>query len=145
MSLDRVLLDTAVFVYAVGGQHPYREPCVALVRGLAERSYRGETNVLVIQELAHQRHRRTGDRAGAQRTAADAAGTCRVHDVTGEDLTVALRLFAQTARLQPADALHAASALVRHIPVIVSPDDAFDDVTGLDRLDPLDAAERLTR
>lgn len=141
--MEQVLLDTAVFIYAVGADHPYRQPCVALVRGLGTGAYRGETNVLVIQELAHQRHRRTGDRRAAQRTAADAAATCPVHDITGEDLALSLRLFAAATRLDAADALHAATALNRGIPAIVSPDEAFDEVTGLIRVDPIEAAAEL--
>lgn len=144
MSLGHVLLDTAVFVYAVGADHPYREPCVTLLRSLGRGSYRGDANVLVIQELAHQRSRATGDRQAAGRTAADAAATCTVHDVTGADLALGLRLFAEATALHAADALHAATALTRGIPAIVSPDDAFDEVTGLTRLDPLDAAAQLS-
>lgn len=144
MSLGHVLLDTAVFVYAVGADHPYREPCVALLRSMGQGSFRGDANVLVIQELAHQRSRATGDRQAAQRTATDAAATCTVHDVTEADLALGLRLFAGTTGLHAADALHAATALTRGIPVIVSPDDAFDEVTGIARIDPVDAAAQLS-
>jgi predicted nucleic acid-binding protein len=54
-----------------------------------------------------------------------------------------LRLFVNSTRLSARDALHAATALNRGVPTIVSPDEAFDDVPQLERIDPLRAAARL--
>jgi len=48
-----------------------------------------------------------------------------------------------STRLSARDALHAATALNRGVPTIVSPDEAFDDVPQLERIDPLRAAARL--
>lgn len=140
MSLGRALLDAAVFIYAVGGPHVLREPCVALVRGLGDQRYRGEASVLAIQELLHQRARRTGDRAAARKAAQKAALTCPLHDLTFADLDLGVRLYGDSARLDAIDALHAATALNQGIPTIISPDPAFDDVSGLRRLDPAQAA-----
>lgn len=140
MSLGRVLLDTSVFIYFVGVDHPYRDPCRKLIVGLAERKFRGEASVQAIQELVHQRTRRTGDRVAAARVADDFVALCPLHDLTIEDLHLGLRLFREAPRLNSADALHAATALNRGIPTIVSPDPAFDDVTGLQRIDPIEAA-----
>lgn len=41
------------------------------------------------------------------------------------------------------DAVHAATALTRGIPMVLSPDVGFDHVPGLERVDPTDALERL--
>ena len=45
--------------------------------------------------------------------------------------------------LQMRDAIHAATALNRGIDLILSPDTGFDDVEGLERLDPMDAEATL--
>lgn len=137
--LPRVLLDTAVFVYAVGVEHPLRSPSRALVRALSEQRFEGEASVELVQEFLHQRARRTGDRSGAVERARQVAALCTLHDCTPEDLRVALELFHGHAALQARDAVHAATALNRGIGVIVSPDAAFDTVAGLRRLS-LDAA-----
>ncbi|MGH8905851.1 MAG: type II toxin-antitoxin system VapC family toxin [Egibacteraceae bacterium] len=138
-----MLLDTAVFVYAVGVAHPYQAACVTLIAGVRDRRFRGEASALAIQELLHQRARRTGDRKMARQTARDAADLCPIHDLTTIDLDVGLRLFGDCERLGAIDALHAATAINRGIPVIVSPDKAFDEVPGLVRIDPVDAAALL--
>lgn len=140
MSLGRSLLDTAVFVYAVGVEHEYREACARLVLAASDGRYRGEASVLAMEELLHQRTRRTGDRPKAQQTVRNAAASCVIHDLTYADLLLGIRLFGDASRIGAADALHAATALNRGIPTIISPDHAFDDVTGLQRIDPIEAA-----
>ena len=58
-------------------------------------------------------------------------------------MSLGLSLFERTPRLHMRDALHAATALNRDIQLIVSLDRAFDEVSGLERVDPLHALERL--
>lgn len=144
MTGDRVLLDTAVFVYAVGGAHRYRDACVRLLEPDALYRYGGHASVQAIQELLHQRARRTGDRAGAADVAEAMTQLCTLHQLTLDDLRVGLTLFRRMPRLSGRDALHAATAINRGITTIVSPDSDFDGLDQLTRLDPIDAAAQLT-
>ena len=105
--------------------------------------YSGEGSVQAIQEMLHQRARRTGDRAEAVVTAEAASTLCVLHAVTEDDLRMGLRLFSHAAPLNGRDTLHAATAINRGIPVIISPDATCDDVGGLRCLDPVDAAAML--
>jgi predicted nucleic acid-binding protein len=57
-----------------------------------------------------------------------------VHDVTPDDLRIALELFEGHERLHARDTIHAATAMNRGIDVIISPDVAFDGLPGLRRL-----------
>jgi len=66
----RVFVDTNVFVYAIGADHPYREPCRRVVGLIAASRLLGETSVEVVQEFAHVRGRRSGDWAGRPRALA---------------------------------------------------------------------------
>ena len=143
MSLDRVLLDSAIFIYAVGVDHPYRDPCRQLLEALEAERYRGEVSALAVEETLHQRACRTGDRESARRVARSVMTLCPVHDLTTADVALGLRLFGTSARLNARDVLHAATALNRGIPVVISPDKAFDDVPQLERLDPMQAVARL--
>lgn len=143
MRLGRALLDTAVFVYAVGDDHPYREPCRRLLAPDVLSAYGGEASVQAIQELLHQRARRTGNRPEAAEVARAMSQLCPLHDLTDTDLRLGLRLFDGSPRLTGRDALHAATAINRGIATIISPDADLDGLDGLTRLDPIDAA-RLT-
>lgn len=139
-----MLLDSAIFVYAVGADHPLRESCRQLVEALGHDRLQGEASVEAVQEFLHQRVRRTSDRAGAVQLARHVAGLCPMHDVTVADLRTGLELFVQHERLQARDALHAATALNRGIPVIISPDTGFDGLAQLRRVDPIEAAAAIS-
>lgn len=141
--MTRFLFDTAVFLYAIGADHPYREPCRRLVSLAAEGQIHGEASVEMIQEFVHVRCRRKGDRQQAVREAADIALFCKLHDLTETDLRRALRLFKSVEALGMRDAIHAATALNRGLDLIVSPDRGFDNVPGLARIDPTEAEARL--
>jgi predicted nucleic acid-binding protein len=143
VTLARVLLDSTIFIYAVGGEHHYRDPCRQLIRALRASAFPGEVSVLAVEETLHQRTRRTGDRVLAREIAESIPDLCTIHDLTIADTRLGLRLYGESRRLNARDAMHAATALNRGIPTIISPDSAFDDVAGLERLDPIEAADRL--
>ena len=138
--MTRFLYDTAVFVYAVGGPHRYREPCEAIVARATAGELAGEASVDLVQEFLHRRAVRLRDRVAAARQAREVAGLCELHPLRPEDLLMALRLFEASRGLNARDAAFAAVALNRGIEVILSPDRHFDEVPGLRRVDPADSA-----
>lgn len=143
--MSRFLYDTAVFVYAVGKEHPYRDPCRRIVAAARDGALAGEASVEVIHELAHVLVRRGGDRASALGLAGAAAELARLHEFAPSDLPLMMALLADHRALDVRDAVFAATALNRGIPLILSPDRGFDEVPGLDRVDPAapDALDRL--
>lgn len=136
----RVLLDTAVFVYAVGEEHPYRDPCQDIVRRAGDRVISAAITADLLQEFVHQRTRRGIDRSEAVRQASRIPSACVVFDVTLSDATAALALLTRHLELHARDAVFAAIALERGVRHVLSPDRAFDAVPGITRVDPLDAA-----
>jgi uncharacterized protein len=134
----RFLYDTAVFVYAVGGAHPYREPCRTILERATSGELAGEASADLLQEFAHQRDRQTRDRAAAADMARDVARLCRLHDLLRADVMLGLSLYRQHEPLTARDATFAAVALNRGIDSVLSPDRAFDHVPGLRRVDPAD-------
>ncbi|MGI8946257.1 MAG: type II toxin-antitoxin system VapC family toxin [Thermoleophilaceae bacterium] len=136
--MTRFLFDTGVFVYAVGALHPYRDPCREVIRRARKGELRGEASADLLQELAHQRFRRTGDRDQAVETAKAVAALCRLHELRPRDAVRGLELYRSHERLGARDAVFAAVALGREIGAILSTDRAFDVVAGLERVDPAD-------
>ena len=55
-----ILLDTSVLVYAVGAEHPLREPCRAVIAAVGDGTIAATTTVEVLQEFAHVPARRRG-------------------------------------------------------------------------------------
>ena len=134
----RFLYDTSVFVYALGGEHPYREPCRDIVHRAAIGELQGEASADLLQEFTHQRVRRTGDRAVAAKAARDIAKLVWWHPLEPDDVQRGIDLFERHAQLDARDAVFAALAINRGIDAILATDRAYDEVDGLERIDPAD-------
>lgn len=133
--MSRALIDANVFLYALGAEHRYREPCRELVTRLARAELAGELSVEILQEVVHVRRRR-GDHQAPERAREIVAWDLPVHRFEIDDLEVALRLLDHHPELPTRDAVHAATARNRGIELIVSTDADFDRVPGLERIDP---------
>lgn len=136
--MRRFLYDTSIFIYALGIEHPYREPCREVVRRAAAGELQGEASADLLQELAHQRMRRTGDRTAATKAARNVAKLAWWHPVEPNDVQRGLDLFETRSDLDARDAVFAAVALNRGIDAILTTDRAFEGVAGLERIDPAD-------
>ncbi|HEY8809300.1 MAG TPA: type II toxin-antitoxin system VapC family toxin [Solirubrobacterales bacterium] len=136
--MRRFLYDTSIFVYALGGEHPYRETCREIVRRAAADDLQGEASADLPQELTHQRARRTGDRLGAAKAARSVAALAWWHPVEPNDVQRGIDLFERHNELNARDAVFAALAINRGIDAILTTDQAFDEVDGLERIDPAD-------
>lgn len=134
MSTPHYFIDTSVFAYALGGDHPQRDAC----RNVIEEATAGllvlHASIELVQELLHHRMRRA-DRESALRQARAAGDLCVLHAFDTGVLTRALELVA-TSPVRGRDAVHAATALMQGLPQLVSSDEDFDVVPGLTRIPP---------
>jgi uncharacterized protein len=135
-----ILIDTTVLVYAVGGDHPMRDPCRSIIGEIGAGRVAATTTVEVIQEFTHVRARRLG-----RDDAATVAGhliplLSPLTTVTSGDLVAGLRRFRSAASLGCFDAVLAAAAR-RTGAVLVSADRAL--LAELDDAVPLADAPRM--
>jgi predicted nucleic acid-binding protein len=135
----RFLLDTSVFIYALGGEHRYREPCRAILIEMRDGRLAAEMSIELVHEFAYVRCRHGIARSRAAESSRDIAGVCPLHTVERSDIERALDLWCAHERLDMRDAIFAAQALNREIDAIVSSDRGFDGIGGLERIDPADA------
>ncbi len=135
MTATACLIDTAVLLYAVGGDHPMRAGSRRIIAAAGGGQIELHASVEMIQEFLFHRMRR-GDRMSAVRQARDVAGLCLLHDFDRAVLHTALDLVAGTPTIGGRDAVHAATAVQHGLSIVISPDRAFDDVPGLRRIDP---------
>jgi predicted nucleic acid-binding protein len=105
-----IVLDTTVLVYAVGADHPLREPGQLLIRAIADGTILATTTIEVIQEFAHLRARRR-DRKDAADLARDYIELLSPFLIVEEtDLREGLRLFEEGKGFGSFDAVLAAAA-----------------------------------
>lgn len=130
-----IVLDTTILAYAVGDEHPLREPCRRVLIAHADARLDAHTTVEVIQEFVHIRARRR-TRGEAVRLARQYAMALGLLETTQDDLTRGLDLFEDHPALGAFDAVLAAVALNRGADALVSADHAFQAVPGLRWVDP---------
>ena len=121
-----MILDTNVLIYAVGGEHPLREPARRLIAAIRAGAVLATTSVLVLQEVTYVYARRRGG--------AEAAALVRSYVDLLEPLLAVEQVHLMTAlrlvekyELRPSDALIAAAA-VQTSYLLVTADRAFADV-----------------
>lgn len=134
-----IVLDTTVLAYAVGGDHPLREPCRRLLEGHATGRVAAATTVEAIQEFTHIQARRR-PRSRAVELAVQYAASLQLLTATPDDLDLGLRLFADHTGLGSFDAVLAAVAIRHGADALVSADSGFDGIPGLRWIDPATSA-----
>ena len=131
-----IVLDTTVLVYAVGDEHPLREPSRGLIEAIAGDRVEATTTVEVIQEFVHVRARRR-DRHDAADRGRELLRLLGPLITPGDaELALGLRLFEENDGLGMFDAVLAATVMLSGADALVSADRAFATVRGLTHLDP---------
>jgi len=131
-----LFLDTAIFMYAGGAEHPLRVPCGAILRQIDEGSLDATTSVEVVQEILHRflavRRPEVGTAMARQVLDAFAPVLPMTHGLMRRVPSLVEAYPALSAR----DAVHVATCIGEGIDTIVSPDRGFDQVREIRRLDP---------
>jgi predicted nucleic acid-binding protein len=130
-----ILVDTTVLAYAVGGDHPLRDPCRRLLRAGRDGRAHLVTSVEVVQEFVDV-HSRRRPREAAVSLARDYVTALNILTVSLDDLDLGLSLFTQHPELGAFDAVLAGLALNRNVEALVSADTAFRQVHDLHWVDP---------
>lgn len=134
-------VDANAIIYsAVEG--PGRDSSLSVLEAVAAGEADGRTSPAVLEEVWHVAERRyRGQLDGLVESAL--AIFSPLLPVTEEALTHALSL--EASALGPNDRLHLGTCAAHDIDVVLTADGAFDGVSGIARVDPLDASavERL--
>jgi predicted nucleic acid-binding protein len=132
------LIDANVFIYARGAPHAYRDACRHLLAEVQAGREEGNVDTEVLQEVVYVYWYRRRLERGLDYLDRLLVLFPTPFPVTGEIITTARDILAVHTLLEPRDAIHAAIVLNHGLEAIVSADRAFDQVTEIKRLDPLE-------
>ena len=131
-----IVLDTTVLVYEVGADHPLREPCQLLIRGIADGTILATATIEAIQEFTPVRARRR-DRKDAAELARDYIEWLSPLLIVDEpDLREGLRLSQEGAAFGSIDAVLAAAAHAAGSEAVVSADTGFSGIAAIRHVVP---------
>lgn len=130
------LVDSNIFMYAAGREHPLKKRAAAFLERAAEGSVEAAIDAEVLQEILHRY--RALKRWKEGRLVYDTARIVfpEVLAVTGEVMDGARRLLDEDGVLMARDAVHAAVVAAYGLASITSFDQDFDRVVGLQRVEP---------
>ena len=130
------LIDTNVFIYSAGANHPYKDSCRQLIHRVGDGQLDGNIDIEVPQELMHFYHskRRTREATTSAIEVLDMFANPIL--VTGSTMLLAADVLVRYPHLQSGDAVHAAVVLQNNLEGIISADRGFDQISGLTRFDP---------
>lgn len=140
MSNDVALLDVNVPMYAAGRAHPLKEACAWVMTEIAEGQLDVAIDTETIQEILY-RYGALGRWEIATTMASNLLALVSVvYPVLEADARRAVKLFREYAPqgVKARDVLHAAVMQNNGIVQIISTDDHFDRIEGVERLDPRD-------
>jgi len=131
-------VDTAVLMYAAGGEHPLRAPFQRILERVEEGELDAVISVEVVQEVVHRY-------LAIRRPDLAVTGATAAMDLFAPVLPIThfvMRRVPDLARAYPRlasrDLIHVAVCQHEGIAEIISPDRGFDSVAGLRRIDPAD-------
>ena len=136
-------IDTSIVMYAVGSDHPLRDPCVRILDQVSSGTIDAVTSAEVVQEIVHRylSIRRPGAAARVATLAMDLFAP--VLPITHALMRRVPELAERYPTLDARDLVHVATCIHEGITEIVSPDTGFDGVAELRRLDPVEYAATL--
>lgn len=135
-----VFIDTAIIMYAAGGEHPLRDPSRRILSRIGDGDLDGVISVEVVQEILHRfvsvRRPEMGQAQASEAMDFFAPVLPITHAVMRRVPDLALRYSSLEAR----DLVHVATCLHEGITAIISPDRGFDQVAEVRRIDPTEFA-----
>jgi predicted nucleic acid-binding protein len=130
------LIDANVFLYAVGRQHEYGEPCRSVLSQILTGRIAAATDSEVLQEImyVYRRQQRVADAVEVTRRAGLLAR--HILSVDGRIIFAACDLLDAYRHIDTRDAIHAAVVLENDLEGIISTDRGFDSIPSVTRFDP---------
>lgn len=131
-----ILLDSNVFMYAAGAEHPHKEPSARLLERVAEGVVEAAVDAEVLQEILHRYRAINRWRDGKHVYDLVRRLVPHVIPVDAEVLDQARLILDAHRSIMARDALHAAVCLQTGAEALCSYDRDFDRIHGIRRVEP---------
>ena len=130
-----VFLDSNVFLYAAGADHPLRSPCLRALDEVEAGTVAVATSSEVVQEILHVLSRRNRRTEAVQLARWVLDLVAEVLPVRRDELALASDLM-ERGSLNSRDAVHIATMRLNGLSEILTADRHFAAIEGVRRIDP---------
>lgn len=133
---DLFFLDANIIMYALGKEHPLRNPCRKCLDKIKKAEITVVTNTEVLQEILHRYFSIRTPIIAEEAYSAIKIFCKEIYPVTLAEIEKALALLKEFPSINARDAIHAATMLNNGIEKILSADPHFDMLRGIKRIRP---------
>ncbi|MGR3316953.1 MAG: type II toxin-antitoxin system VapC family toxin [Candidatus Anammoxibacter sp.] len=129
-------LDANIIMYAIGKEHPLREPCRKTLNMIKIGKITTVTNTEVLQEIFHRYFSINKPQIGEEAYLAIKTFCSKILPVTLHELDSTLILLKKYSSINTRDAIHAATMINNNMKEIISTNTHFDDILEIKRIAP---------
>jgi len=129
------LIDTNVFVYAIGAAHPLKHPSERVLSDVVAGTLAANLDVETLQEILHVYSSRGERRKGFRAIEHLLTLFPNPFPIERDEIEAAKELMMQHAFLGARDAIHAAVVQTKSLDGIITGDKVFDRLKNIERFD----------
>jgi predicted nucleic acid-binding protein len=137
MSKSIYFIDTNIFLYSVGRDHPLKPGSVNVIHRIRDGEIAAVINTEIIQEILYHFQSIKQLSIGVKLAQDAVSISSRILPVEEIDLSLAIELLEAYPKIQTRDAFHAATMIHNGIKEIISTDPHFDLIQEIRRIDPV--------
>jgi hypothetical protein len=134
---DVIFLDANIIMYAIGKEHPLRNPCRKILEQIKNGTIEVVSCTEVIQEILYRYFSLKMPEIAKEASLAVKTICSQIYPVTIEETGLALELLLNNPSIGTRDAIHAATMMNHGINRILSTDSHFDSIAGIERVQPV--------
>lgn len=134
---DVIFLDANIIMYAIGKEHPLRNPCRKILEQIKNGTIEVVSCTEVIQEILYRYFSLKMPEIAKEASLAVKTICSQIYPVTIEETDLALELLLNNPSIGTRDAIHAATMMNHGINRILSTDSHFDSIAGIERVQPV--------
>jgi len=136
MSNSGYFIDTNIFLYSVGRDHPLKPASLNAIHLIREGQIAAVINTEIVQETLYHFQSIKQLSIGIRLAKDIVSISSRILPVEETDLSLAFELLETYPKIQTRDAFHAATMIHNGIKEIISTDPHFDLIPEIKRIDP---------
>ncbi len=136
MSNPSYFVDTNIFLYSVGRDHPLKPASLNAIHLIREGQIAAVINTEIVQEILYHFQSIKQLSVGVRLAKDTVSISSRILPVEEMDLSLAIELLETYPKIQTRDAFHAATMIHNGIKEIISTDPHLDLIPEIKRIDP---------
>jgi len=136
MSNPIYFIDTNIFLYSIGRDHPLKSASVTVIHRIRDGQITAVINTEIVQEILYHFQSIKQLPIGIRLARDVVSISARIFPVEETDLSLAIELLESYPKIQTRDGFHAATMIHNGIKEIISTDPHFDLIDEIKRIDP---------